>query len=138
MSCPTSFLYARAYAHATEDVEKVVRAVRSVVEARFTATTARGHHGNVIIIIEARLEDCEALEALKSIISRLDDVEFTLMLSGIEEGRLYVKFDKQQAFLGVLRVAHGDDVVYLEVRTRSLVVRDVREFLISLREALKT
>jgi RNA binding exosome subunit len=60
------------------------------------------------------------------------------MLSGIEESRLYVKFDKQQAYRGVLKVSHGDDVVYVEVRGKTLAMRgDMRTFLTSLREALK-
>jgi RNA binding exosome subunit len=84
------------------------------------------------------LTECDAFEALRSIITRLDDVEFLLMLSGIEESRLYVKFDKQQAYRGVLKVSHGDDVVYVEVRGKTLAMRgDMRTFLTSLREALK-
>ncbi|MCI4447025.1 MAG: exosome protein, partial [Pyrobaculum sp.] len=59
------------------------------------------------------------------------------MLSGIEESRLYVKFDKQQAYRGLLKVSHGDDVVYVEVRGRSVAIDDMRRFITSLREALK-
>jgi RNA binding exosome subunit len=38
----------------------------------------------------------------------------------------------------VLKVSHGDDVVYVEVRGKTLAMRgDMRTFLTSLREALK-
>ncbi|AAL64033.1 RNA-binding domain-containing protein [Pyrobaculum aerophilum] len=137
MSCPVSLLYARAYIHATEDPDRVIRALKNIVTSRFTVRSARGHYGNLINIIEAKLEDCEALEALKSILARLDDVEFLLMVSGVEGSRLYAKFDKQQAYRGILKISHGDDVIYLEVRMRSLVVKDARNFLSTLREALK-
>jgi Predicted exosome subunit len=99
--------------------------------------SVRGHYGNVIQIVEVKLSECEAFAALRGIIERLDDVEFLLMLSGVEETRLYVKFDKQQAYKGVLKISHGDDVVYVEVRGKTLVTGDMRKFLISLREALK-
>ncbi|MDT7874916.1 MAG: RNA-binding domain-containing protein [Pyrobaculum sp.] len=138
MSCPVSMLIARVYIHATEDPDKVMKALRNVVEGRYVMRSTRGHHGNVIQIVEVKLTECDAFEALRSIITRLDDVEFLLMLSGIEESRLYVKFDKQQAYRGVLKVSHGDDVVYVEVRGKTLVMRgDMRTFLTYLREALK-
>jgi Predicted exosome subunit len=131
-------LIARVYVHATEDPDKVMKALRNVVEGRYVMRSTRGHHGNVIQIVEVKLTECDAFEALRSIITRLDDVEFLLMLSGIEESRLYVKFDKQQAYRGVLKVSHGDDVVYVEVRGKTLAMRgDMRTFLTSLREALK-
>lgn len=138
MSCPVSMLIARVYVHATEDPDKVMKALRNVIEGRYVMKSTRGHHGNVIHIVEVKLTECDAFEALRSIITRLDDVEFLLMLSGIEESRLYVKFDKQQAYRGVLKVSHGDDVVYVEVRGKTLAMRgDMRTFLTSLREALK-
>ena len=138
MSCPVSMLIARVYIHATEDPDKVMKALRNVVEGRYVMKSTRGHHGNVIHIVEVKLTECDAFETIRSIITRLDDVEFLLMLSGIEESRLYVKFDKQQAYRGVLKVSHGDDVVYVEVRGKTLAMRgDMRTFLTSLREALK-
>ena len=138
MSCPVSMLIARVYVHATEDPDKVMKALRNVVEGRYVMKSTRGHHGNVIHIVEVKLTECDAFETIRSIITRLDDVEFLLMLSGIEESRLYVKFDKQQAYRGVLKVSHGDDVVYVEVRGKTLAMRgDMRTFLTSLREALK-
>jgi len=138
VTCPVSMLTARVYVHATENLDKVTKALRNVVEGRYVMRSTRGHHGNVIHIVEVKLTECDAFEALRSIITRLDDVEFLLMLSGIEESRLYVKFDKQQAYRGVLKVSHGDDVVYVEVRGKTLAMRgNMRTFLTSLREALK-
>ncbi|MEZ0319064.1 MAG: RNA-binding domain-containing protein [Pyrobaculum sp.] len=133
MLCPISLFYARAYVHSTEDLEKVVKALRTAVEGRYVVSTVKGHHGNPIQIIEVRLEDWEALDALRTLINRLDDVEFTLLLSGVEETRLYVKFDKQQAYRGVLRVSQGDDVIHVEVRGRSLQIGDMKTYLQQLR-----
>jgi RNA binding exosome subunit len=137
MSCPVSLLHARVYIHATEDPDNVIQPLKNVVPGRYVVTVVRGHHGNIINIVQVKLEDCEALEALKSIVTRLDDVEFLIMLSGVEGTRLYAKFDKQYAYRGVLKISHGDDVVYVEVRGRSLAINDMRNFLLSMREVLK-
>ncbi|ACB40313.1 RNA-binding domain-containing protein [Pyrobaculum neutrophilum] len=135
---PISLFYARVYVHATEDPDKVLAALKNVAEGPYVARSAKGHHGNPIQIVELKLHDCEALEAVKSLVARLDDVEFTLLLSGVEERRVYVKLDKQQAYRGVLRISHGDDVIYVEARGRGIAVDDMRSFLLSLRKALKT
>lgn len=137
MTCPVATLIARVYIHATEDPDKVIKALRNVVEGPYVLRSTRGHHGNVIHIVEVKLTECDAYEVLKSIAAKLDDVEFVLMLSGIEETRLYVKFDKQQAYRGLLKVSQGDDVIYVEVRGRSVAIDDMRRFMTSLREALK-
>ena len=137
MTCPVATLIARVYIHATEDPDKVIKALRNVVEGPYVLRSTRGHYGNVIHIVEVKLTECDAYEVLKSIVARLDDIEFVLMLSGIEESRLYVKFDKQQAYRGLLKVSQGDDVIYVEVRGRSIAIDDMRRFMTSLREALK-
>jgi RNA binding exosome subunit len=137
VTCPVATLIARVYIHATEDPDKVIKALRNVVEGPYVLRSTRGHHGNVIHIVEVKLTECDAYEVLKSIVAKLDDVEFVLMLSGIEETRLYVKFDKQQAYRGLLKVSQGDDVIYVEVRGRSVAIDDMRRFMTSLREALK-
>jgi len=137
VTCPIATLISRVYIHATEDPDKVIKALRNVVEGPYVLRSARGHHGNIIHVVEVKLTECNAYEVLKSIVARLDDLEFVLMLSGIEESRLYVKFDKQQAYRGLLKVSHGDDVIYVEVRGRSIAIDDMRRFMASLREALK-
>ncbi len=137
MTCPVATLIARVYIHATEDPDKVIKALRNVVEGPYVLRSTRGHHGNIIHIVEVKLTECDAYEVLKSIVAKLDDVEFVLMLSGIEETRLYVKFDKQQAYRGLLKVSQGDDVIYVEVRGRSVAIDGMRRFITSLREALK-
>lgn len=138
MSSPISLLYIRAYVHATEDPKRVLAALNNIVRGPYVIKTVRGHYGNQIQIIELNLSEFEALDALKSILAKLDDVEFTLLLSGIEESKLYAKFDKQKAVQGVLKISQGDDVIYLEARCKTFVVNDFKNFLISIREALKT
>lgn len=135
VTCPISQFYARAYVHSTEDLEKVVKALRTVVNGPLVSRTTKGHHGNTIQVLEVKLSDCDALDALRALVSRLDDVEFQLLLSGVEGVRLYAKFDKQQAFAGRLRISHGDDVIFIEIRARSLEVADFREFLKKFRNA---
>ncbi|OGS43682.1 MAG: hypothetical protein A3K76_04515 [Euryarchaeota archaeon RBG_13_57_23] len=116
-----SILHARAYSHATEDLDKVKMAVLSTVgEADFNVTSGEGHHGNPIEIVEVAVDkeddiirfferfDKKDIEALKGTLNaRVDD-----------GCNLFVKVDKQSAFKGIIKLGTGDDVISVRVKVR--------------------
>ena len=106
------------FVHATENSEKVEKAVRNLVPAlggavQLSPTEMRGHHGNPILRFEAELTIREeALEALRMLLSRLSSMDEDLLRIEFREhldakNGLYLRFDKQQAFLG--KVSLGSD-----------------------------
>ena len=106
------------FAHATEDPEKVEKAVRNLVHAlgrdvQFALGEMYGHHGNPILRFEAELTlREEALGALRMLLSRLSSIDEDLLRREFREhldakSGLYLRFDKQQAFLG--KVSLGSD-----------------------------
>ncbi len=111
------------HAHATEDEEKVLTAVMGLVppELRGRVNVRRevleGHYSNPITRIVVRVEGRDAEETVRYIGSRLSDAERTVLASTLESrydaraGRLYLRFSKQEAYLGRLRLYEGDDVV---------------------------
>lgn len=124
----------RAYIHATEEPSKVLQAVRNVVPGSAVVTPARGHRGNFIGIVEVELRGCDALIALRRLLSRLDSVERALLLSGIDRDdfALRARLDKQAAYMGRLALAAGDDVIALEAKFDRSSVGDVADFLKSI------
>jgi RNA binding exosome subunit len=111
----------RVFAHATEDEEKVLTAVRSVLPTElvdavvFRKTQLTGHHGNPITLFETRVKDKKAaqtvLERLASGLSVLDKEELSREVEQhLEKGNLYVRLDKQSAYLGKLRLSSVDPV----------------------------
>lgn len=133
MRCPVATLRLRAYIHATEEADRVLAAVRNVTRGAAVIVQARGHHGNAIDVVEVELHGCEALEALRNLIKRLDGTERALLLSGVDADDLVlrVKLDKQAAYLGRLRPASGGDVIVLEAKFNRSVVKDVVGFLMT-------
>jgi len=123
MSSKPSIAYidVRVFAHATEDLDKVQTAVRNLLPTElaetliFQTTSLTGHYGNPITIITAKLTDKKALpEALKKIGSSLnsldkDELSRDLKLH-LEKGNLYLRFDKQSAFLGSIRFSQNDPI----------------------------
>jgi RNA binding exosome subunit len=106
-------LHARAFVHATEVRERVEQALRNVVgEGPITSTETEGVHGNAITILEVGVPE---------MFSRLSEDDLRTLLhtldSRIDEGcNLFIKLDKQSAFLGEARLGKGDDVVSIRIR----------------------
>ena len=138
---PIGYIEIRVFAHATEDTEKVLTAVRHTLPEElgesvvFGKTTLTGHHGNPIVLFEAKLEDRKmlpaALQRIGSSLTALDketlDNELKLHL---EKGNLYLRFDKQQAFLGELRFSSNDPIhfkVHFKNKTTEEIISICRE-----------
>ncbi len=109
------YMYFRCFAHATEDINKVKKAFRFITQKdKFEEHREKGYYGNEIIILETkitkkneiidfwkRMKDYGVVEEIMPI---LDDI--------VEEnGMLYLRFDKQQAFLEKIALTtHGDSI----------------------------
>jgi RNA binding exosome subunit len=139
---PIAYIEVRVFAHATEDTEKVLTAVRNLFPEEigeamlFEKSTLSGHHGNPIVLFRAKLEERQVLPSvmrrigggLTSLDKETLDSELKLHL---EKGNLFLRFDKQQAFLGALRFSSNDPIhvkVHFKNRTADEIVSLCREF----------
>ena len=131
----------RVFAHATDDPEKVLTAARNTLPKELSANTAfkktslAGHHGNPIILFEAKLTDKQALpvvlEKIAHSLSALDketlDSEMKLHL---EKRNLYLRFDKQSAFQGELKFSSNDPIhfkIHFKNKTPEEITKICRE-----------
>src|SRR5208283_5165317 len=111
----------RVLAHATEDTDKVQTAVRNLLPEElaetivFDQTSLTGHYGNPIILFLTKLIDKKtlpaALEKMGSGLNSLDKEELSRDLKlHLEKGNLYLRFDKQSAYLGNMKFTQNDPV----------------------------
>lgn len=118
---PIGYIDIRVFAHATEDAEKVQTAVLNLLPAElaqnivFQKASLTGHHGNPITLFTAKLTDKKtlpaALEKIGTGLSSLDKEELCRDLKlHLEKRNLYLRFDKQSAFLGATRFSQNDPV----------------------------
>jgi len=123
MSCkpPIGYIDIRVFAHATEDTDKVQIAVRNLLPEElaqnliFQKTSLTGHHGNPIILFTTQLTDKKilpaALEKIGLGLSSLDKEELCRELKlHLEKRNLYLRFDKQSAFLGTIKFSQNDPI----------------------------
>ncbi len=134
---PIGYIDIRVFAHATEDLEKVQTAVRNILPVEmaesliFQKSNLTGHHGNPIILFTTKLTDkkalSSALEKIGSGISALDkealDRDIKLHL---EKRNLYLRFDKQYAYLGKLRFWQNDPI-HLKIHFKNKTPEEIVE-----------
>jgi RNA binding exosome subunit len=118
---PIGYINVRAFAHATEDPEKVLTAIRNTLpkelgeNAIFQKTSLTGHHKNPIILFETKLTDKQQLPAaLEKIAAGLSSIDKETLDSEIklhlEKRNLYLRFNKQSAYQGELRFSSNDPI----------------------------
>lgn len=118
---PIAYIDMRVFAHATEDLDKVLTAVRNTLPAEssdtvvFGKSSLTGHHGNPITLFEARIRERKIAQAFfEKLSSRLSVLDKELLSREIaqhlEKGTLYIRLDKQSAFLNEFRLGSTDPI----------------------------
>jgi RNA binding exosome subunit len=132
---PMGYIEVRVFAHATEDPEKVLTAVRNILpeeigkEVIFKKDNLTGHHKNPIIVFSTKLVDKKALpSALKKIgasLSTLDKEELeTNIKLHLEKSNLYLRFDKQSAYLNETKFSQNDPI-HLKIHFKNKTAKEI-------------
>jgi len=119
---PVAYVDFRFCAHATEDVEKVIKAVQTVLqvyneedEIGFNKNTVEGHYGNPITFFDARIKNKKVIKAvvenLAANLGSFEKAELSRTLDRcFEKGSLYLRLDKQAAFQGKIKLVTSDPI----------------------------
>jgi RNA binding exosome subunit len=122
LSTPFLSAHLSVIAHATEDIQKVEQATSFLVglishaQANLTRQYMKGHYGNTITTVSVKLAGKALLpNALQAVIGKLSESDKQFLDRDIEscvdkEGSLYLRFDKQEAFLGRVKSYQGDPI----------------------------
>jgi len=132
---PIAYIDVRAFAHTTEDQEKVMKAINNTLPAElidkvvFKKTRLTGHHGNPIILFETRVKERDVVKAVfEKLSSGLASLDKVLLNNEIKQhldrGNLYIRLDKQSAFLNKLKIC-SIDPIHLRVHFRKHSSEDV-------------
>ena len=134
---PIAYIDVRVFAHATEDPEKVLAAVRNILPDEvgetlvFHKTALTGHHGNSILLFEAKLEDKQVLlsvlQKLGAGLASLDKESLATDLKlHLEKRNLYLRFDKQSAFQGKSHFSRNDPI-HFKIHFKNKTLNEIVE-----------
>jgi len=118
---PIGYIDIRVFAHATEDTDKVLNAVRNILPPEsidivaFKKTNLSGHYGNPIILFEAQIKERSVVQAVFERLSLgLSTLDKELLSNEIKQhldkGNLYIRLDKQSVYLNELRLSNADPI----------------------------
>lgn len=115
---PIRSVYGETFCHESESIEKVKKAFELFFPKKvIKQETQPGMYGTKIKILKAKLEKRKARELFEKIINSLTDLEKKQILNEInlrlsDEGKLYLRFDKQDAFNEKISLAEesGDTI----------------------------
>ena len=134
---PIAYVDIRFCAHATEDPDKVMKAVYNIFpsaqteEITFNKSILEGHYGNPITFSKTRIKDKEAIRAivenLSANLSSLDKIDLGKELHRfVEKGSLYLRLDKQAALQGKIKFVKSDPI-RIRIRFKKSKIEDVTE-----------
>lgn len=135
---PIAYIDIRVFAHATEDPAHIQTAVCNLFPAElletfvFEKTVCTGHHGNPIILFTSKLIEKKllpkAIEKIGAGLSALDKEELNRNLDlHLEKSNLFLRFDKQSAFLGSIRFSQNDPI-HLKIHFKNKTAQEIKEF----------
>ncbi|MFB0543697.1 MAG: RNA-binding domain-containing protein [Candidatus Bathyarchaeia archaeon] len=133
------------FSYSTEDETKVRRAVLNILpkglegRASFSSQALRGHHKDRIIVLKAELKS-EAWAFAHHLMAHLSPVDRGRLLDELERrmdrsGNLYLRLNKQEAFLGHIELGESDPIwIKLKFRSsgRRVSTQSVKEILMTL------
>lgn len=122
-------LVVQVLCYATEDEEKVMKAVENLVGSEamehmaLSSSSLTGHYGDPISLIRLTLlEGAVAKQVFRSILERLSPQEKEEIWSeraekGRHGGKIYLRLDKQAAYLGAARISDKDPIrIQVDIR----------------------
>ena len=132
---PIAYIDIRFCAYATEDIDKVLKAVNNIFpeeqteELTFKKNKVEGHYRNPITFFETRIKDKKIIkvliENLSANLSSLDKTELARTINRcFEKGSLYLRIDKQAAFQRKIKLVKSDPI-RIRIRFRKNKIEDV-------------
>ena len=114
------------HVHATEDLDKVKQALLFLIpenihdKLKLKVDKVKGHWNNPISLLQAKItKSNDVKQIIKYITTSLQDQDKDILREGLEKridkSRLYLRFDKQTAFKGHLKLRDEDDVIRIKI-----------------------
>ncbi len=111
---PFHYVDLRAFCYATEDDERVERALRTFLPEDYPVERAEseGHHGDRILVLSSRVDNADDVRYVLDRFAELNDdsrrqIREELDQRVDENCSLFLRFDKQAAYSGEVRQGEG-------------------------------
>lgn len=109
---PLHYIDLRTFSYATEDEERVERAIRRFLPEEYPLEreVSSGHHGDRIVLLSTRVENADDIRFILDRVresEELDRIVDELEDRVDEDCSLFLQFDKQAAYRGEIELGRG-------------------------------
>ena len=124
------------FAHATEDPEKVVKALQNILpdkrveEVPLHKKRLKGDYGNPIIYYKVKVTKSDMVEAIlkkmgKNLPQRDRDLLDMDLERRLDRGNFYIRLDKQSAYIEKYKICNADPI-HLKIHFRTSKINEIR------------
>ncbi len=112
----------RAFVYGTENKEKVLEAIKTLFPNSSPQCEAtEGYYKNPVLILSNKIDKKREIKDFVEKLSTINDPAKKRILSRLEDkmddnGNLFLRFDKQRAYMGDLKVVEHGDSIHLKIK----------------------
>jgi RNA binding exosome subunit len=112
----------RAFVYGTENKEKVLESIKTLFPNSFPhIEDTEGYYKNPVLILSNKIDKKSEIKDFVKKLSTLNVYSRKRILNRLEDkidesGNLFLRFDKQRAYLGDLKVVDHGDSIHLKIK----------------------
>lgn len=111
----------RVFVYGTENEEKVKEAVKTLFPNSHPETdTTEGYFKNPVLILHDKITKNREIKEFVNVLKQIDDTSKKQLFNELENkmdarGNLFLRFDKQKAYLGDLKIIEHGDALHVKI-----------------------
>lgn len=119
----------RTLVYGTEDEDRVRTALLNILPfSKPEKELIEGHHKNQVILLKGKTDQKEDIKVFLQILEDIKTSDKKRILRGLEnkiddKGNLFLRFDKQRAYLGQMKVVEHGDAIHLKLKLAAYPAR---------------
>jgi RNA binding exosome subunit len=112
----------RAFVYGTENKEKVLESIKTLFPNSSPQCEAtEGYYKNPVLILSNKIDKKKEIKDFVKKLSAMNDPARKRVLNRLEDkmddnGNLFLRFDKQRAYMGDLKVVEHGDSIHLKIK----------------------
>jgi len=112
----------RTFVYGTENEEKVKKAIKTLFPNSLPQLeTTEGYYGNPVLILHDKIEKKRDIKDFIQILNEVEPSDKKRILYKLESkmddrGNLFLRFDKQKAYLAELKIVEHGDSIHVKIK----------------------
>lgn len=119
----------RIFVYGTEDKEKVIKSIKTLFPNSLPeCETTESYYKNPVLILHDKIDKKREIKDFIQILNQLESSDKRKILKELgkkmdEKGNLFLRFDKQKAYLDELKIVEHGDSIHVKIKMAAYPAR---------------